>query len=295
MFKKIAIGLLVFTVLGAGGAAVVYGASTKDAEPIVQELLSQEQGNEIAGQGQQGESQQGEGQQGEAQGNAEMVAEGSLGEAWMETGVIVAIEDTGIQMTLESSETVFVELGPPDFWTTQGVTLEVGQTITVDGSDNKGMIHATAVLTADGQVLQVRSETGMPLWSGGADHEQGQNGNNDGEHSGEAQMQVDEWITIEGSLMSFQGGNMTMSTSEGEILSFKTGQPRFFADQGITFQVGDEIIVVGFYEGAEFQAGDITQVSTGLRVMLRDPNGRPLWAGAGSSGGGGGGNSKHGG
>ena len=294
MFKKIAIGLLVFTVLGAGGAAAAYGASTKEAEPVVQEVVSQGQGNEAAGQGQQGEDQQGEGQQGEAQGNAEMAAEGSLGEAWMETGVIAAIEDAGIQMTLESGETVFVELGPPEFWTTQGVTLEVGQTVTVDGSNNEGMIHATAVLTADGQVLQVRSETGMPLWSGGADHEQGQSGSADGEHSGEPQMQVDEWITIEGSLMSFQGGNMTMSTLEGEILSFKTGQPRFFADQGITFQVGDEIIVVGFYQGAEFQAGDITQVSTGLRVMLRDPNGRPLWAGPGS-GGGGGGNGKQGG
>ena len=295
MFKKVAIGLLIFTVLGAGGAAAAYGVSTKEAEPVVQEVVSQGQGNEAAGQGQQGESQQGEGQQGEAQGNAEMAAEGSLGEAWMETGVIAAIEDAGIQLTLENGETAFVELGPPDFWTTQGVTLEVGQTVTVDGSDNEGMIHATAVLTADGQVLQVRSETGMPLWSGGADNAQGQNGNSEGDHGGEAQMQVDEWITIEGSLMSFQGGNMTMSTSEGEILSFKTGQPRFFAEQGITFQVGDEIIVVGFYEGAEFQAGDITQVSTGLRVMLRDPNGRPLWAGPGNGGGGGGGGGKHGG
>jgi hypothetical protein len=107
---------------------------------------------------------------------------------------------------------------------------------------------------------------------------QGQNG----EGSGEAQITIDEWITVEGTLMSFQGGNMSMSTSDGEILNFQTGQPRFFAEQNITFQVGDEIIVVGFYQGEAFQAGDITQVSTGERVMLRDPNGRPLWAGAGN-------------
>ena len=76
-----------------------------------------------------------------------------------------------------------------------------------------------------------------------------------------------------------------MATAEGDILSFKTGQPRFFAAQGVTFHVGDDITLIGFYQGAEFKAGDITQVSTGLRVMLLDPNGRPLWAGPGNGGG----------
>jgi hypothetical protein len=84
---------------------------------------------------------------------------------------------------------------------------------------------------------------------------------------------------------------MTMSTPEGEIIAFQTGQPRFFAEQGITFQVGDEIVVIGFYENGQFKAGDITQVSTGLKVMLRDPNGRPLWAGPGNGNGNGNGNS----
>ena len=283
MFKKIAIGLLLLTVLGAGGAAMAYQASTAEEAPVlsapeaVAQGQGQEQGNSTAGQGQQGEAGQ--------QGSPEMAAEGSLGEAWMETGIIAQIEDAGFQMTLENGETAFVELGPPEYWTNQGVTLEAGQTITVDGSINDGMIHATAVQTADGQVLQVRSADGMPLWSGGVDNSQGQNGNSEGDHSGEPQIQVDEWITVEGTLMSFHGGNMTMATADGDILSFKTGQPRFFAEQGITFQVGDEIIVVGFYQGAEFKAGDITQVSTGLRVMLLDPNGRPLWAGPGNGNG----------
>jgi hypothetical protein len=93
---------------------------------------------------------------------------------------------------------------------------------------------------------------------------------------------------------------MTMSTADGELISFQTGQPRFFAEQGVTFQVGDEIQLVGFYQGDQFSAGEITQLSTGLRVMLRDPNGRPLWAGPGSGNGNGnggngnGGNGSHG-
>ena len=84
---------------------------------------------------------------------------------------------------------------------------------------------------------------------------------------------------------NFQGGNMTMSTADGTVISFQTGQPRFFAEQGVTYQVGDTIRVLGFYEGEQFIAGEITQTSTGSRVMLRDPNGRPLWAGPGNSSG----------
>ena len=275
MFKKIAIGLLALTVLGAGGAAMVYNVTTVESVSTAEEALVQGQSQ---GQGNNAQGQQDEVQQSNGQGNQEMAAEGSLGEPWMETGVISTIEDVGFEMVLENGEAAFVELGPPDYWTNQGVVLEVGQTVTVDGSNNEGMIHATALLTADGQVLQVRNENGQPLWSGGVSNSQGQNG----EGSGEAQITIDEWITVEGTLMSFQGGNMSMSTSDGEILNFQTGQPRFFAEQNITFQVGDEIIVVGFYQGEAFQAGDITQVSTGERVMLRDPNGRPLWAGAGN-------------
>jgi len=286
MFKKIAIGLLAITVLGAGGAAAAYQSATKEAEPV-QEIVAQEQGH--------GNDPAGQGQQGEAQGNQEMAAEGSLGEPWLESGVISAIDDTGFQFATESGESVYIELGPPEYWQNQGIELEVGQSITVDGSINEGMIHATQVTLADGQILQVRGENGQPLWSGGVDNGQGQNGSGDGMHVPEPQAQVDEWITIEGTLMSFQGGNMSMSTTEGDIVAFKTGQPRFFAEQGVTFQVGDEIVVVGFYENEQFQAGDVTQVSTGLRVMLRDPNGRPLWAGPGNGGSGGGdGNGKGG-
>ncbi|MBT3337458.1 MAG: hypothetical protein HN855_00545 [Anaerolineae bacterium] len=272
MFKKIAIGLLLTTVLGAGGAAAAYQASVAEENEILAtpEVLSQQeqaQGFGNAEQGQQGEPAQA------------MVAEGSQGEPWLEVGTITEIDDTGFQFSLQTGESVYVELGPPDYWQAQGITLEAGQTVIVDGSINEGMIHATQVFLSDGQILQVRSETGQPLWSGGVDNAQGQS---NGEQTGEPQILVDEWITYEGSLMSFQGGNMTMSTADGEIIAFQTGQPRFFAEQGVTFQVGDEIIVVGFYQNDQFSAGDITQVSTGARVMLRDPNGRPLWAGPGN-------------
>ena len=278
MLKKIIIAVLAVTVFGAAGAAYAYQSTQKTdqttsiSEPVLQQDVTQQE--EFV---------------------AEIIqeqpnAEGHQGEPWLEAGTITEIDDNGFQFALQNGESVYVELGPPEYWQNQGVELQVGQTVTVNGSINEGMIHAVQVMFADGQTLQVRTETGQPMWSGGAESGQGQNGaSGDGDHTPDPQAQVDEWVTIEGTLMSFQGGNMTMSTAEGEILSFQTGRPSFFAEQNVTFQVGDEIVVVGFYENEQFMAGDITQVSTGLRVMLRDPNGRPLWAGPGNGGGGNGG------
>ena len=276
MFKKIIIGILIFTVVGTVGAALAYNAVTQEPETTANNLqpLAGAQAQGSAGQGQQNEA----GQPGEPA----AVAQGAEGEPWQANGTILAVDDYGFDFSTDSGETVYIELGPPDYWQSQGVELLTDQTALVSGSINEGMIHAAEIQLVDGQTLQLRNETGQPLWSGGANNRRGQNAaQGDGERVPQPQAQVDEWVTIDGTLMSFQDGNMVLGTPAGELIAFQTGQPRFFAGQGVTFQVGDEIKVVGFYEGENFVAGDITQVATGLLVMLRDPNGRPLWAGPG--------------
>lgn len=273
MLKKIILSVLLVTVISAAGIALVYNITTR--EPASASAAPESAANDVENVVEQPDGQAGE---------PLVVAQGAVGNPWQESGTIIEIDDYGFQFTLQDGETVYIELGPPAYWQNQGVELQVDQTATVNGSINDGVIHASEVTLADGQILNIRSETGQPLWSGGVTNGNGQSGNRDGDRIPDPQAQVDEWITIEGTLMSFQGGNMTMETSEGELLSFQTGQPRFFAQQNATFQVGDEIIVVGFFDGDQFTAGDITQVSTGLRVMLRDPNGRPLWAGPGGNG-----------
>lgn len=270
MFKKILLGILVVTVFGTAGAALAYNLVNKDEAFNVE--ASETTINDDLGSDQE----------------PLQLAEGSLGEPWKETGTIVELDDTGFKFQLQNGEIVYVELGPPEYWQNQGIELMAGMPVIVDGTINEGMIHAHQVMLVDGQVLQVRNEDGQPLWSGGIDNGQGANGNNEDGHSADLN-QIDEWVTIEGTLISFQGGNMAMSTIDGEIISFQSGQPRFFASQDVSFQVGDEIIVVGYYVEEQLMAGDITQVETGLRVMLRDPNGRPLWAGPGGNGNGNGG------
>jgi hypothetical protein len=274
MLKKIILSVLLVTVITAAGIALVYNIITRepDSASAAPDSVANDVENVV-------------GQPDGLGGEPLMVAQGTEGDPWQESGTITEIDDYGFQFALQDGETVYIELGPPAYWQNQGVELKVDQTATVSGSINEGVIHSSQVILADGQILDTRSEAGQPLWSGGVTNGNGQSGNNrDGDRVPESQAQVEEWVTIEGTLMSFQGGNMTMKTSEGELLSFQTGQPRFFAQQNVTFHVGDEIIVVGFFDSDQFTAGGITQVSTGLRVMLRDPNGRPLWAGPGGNG-----------
>ena len=285
MLKKTIIGILLVTVIGAGGTALAYNMTTPTAEAAASTpaLFSDVQEPTV----EQSLQEPAPAAQSQSFGEPNLAAEGSAGNPWQEAGTITEIDDYGFQFALQNGENVYIELGPPDFWRNQGIELQAGQPAIVDGTINEGMIHAAQVMLADGQTLQVRSETGQPLWSGGIDNGQGQNGSagdGDGTHTPDPQAQVDEWVTLQGTLMSFQGGNMTMATADGAMIAFQTGQPRFFAEQGVTFNVGDEIVVVGFFEGEQFTAGDITQVATGLRVMLRDPNGRPLWAGPGGNG-----------
>lgn len=284
MFKKIIIVILLLTVFGAAGAALAYNTANPpeqeaDALPILasdQEASTGSQVSQDVQDTQDAQDLKGSQAQGDQAANA---AAESMGEPWQASGTITALDDYGFDLTVADAEPVYIELGPPDYWQSQGITLEVGQDVMVTGSINADMIHASQVLLDDGQVLEIRTESGQPLWSGGVGNGQA------GEQGSGAQVPVDEWITIEGTLLSFQGGNMTMGTVDGDLIAFQTGQPRFFASQGVTFQVGDEIEVLGYYEGDQFMAGDITQLATGLRVMLRDPNGRPLWSGPGNSNG----------
>ncbi len=280
MLKKALLSLLFISVIGAGGAAIAYQATIPDAGQAVDTAVVEQTEAVIASAGPS---------QTTPAGQPVAAAEGAIGDPWEASGAIASLDDYGMELALENGETVYVELGPPYYWQSQGVALQVGQIIAVTGTINEGQIHAAQVQLEDGATLQLRSEAGQPMWSGGLSNAHGQQGENgDGDHIPDPQAQVDEWITLEGTLMSFQNGSMTMSTSDGDLIAFQTGRPSFFAEQGVSFQVGDAISVVGFYEGDQFVAGEITQLASGQRVMLRDPNGRPLWAGPGNGNGRGG-------
>lgn len=208
-----------------------------------------------------------------------------VGDPWTAQGTIAAFDTAGMTLTLSDGTQIYVELGPSHYWQTQAVTLAIGDAVTVTGFYNGEQYHAATVTKADGSQLAVRTIDGLPLWSGGASGGQNQQGAANGNAAGQtAQVAAEDWITLEGTVAAINGSTLTVQTQAGETLVMQLGQANFMQSQGVSFAPGDAISVTGFWQGATFRAGDITKLATGERLMLLDPNGRPLWGGPGRAG-----------
>lgn len=199
----------------------------------------------------------------------------NVGQAWNATGTVVSLSVVGMTFRLSDGSEVFVELGPQTFWGAQGVVLNPGDRVTVSGFFNGDNYHARLVTNAAGASILLRDEFGQPLWSGG--NSSGANG----AAAGQAQVPADEWVTIDGTVTTVTTNGLTLQTQAGEMLQVSFGQPGFWQTQAVTFAVGDAISMLGFWQGDQFQAGQVIKLATNERIMLRDPNGRPLWAGPG--------------
>jgi hypothetical protein len=204
-------------------------------------------------------------------------AQGAMGTPWQAEGTISVLEDFGFTLTTADGD-FYVELGPPTYWQAQGIPLAVGDTIQVDGYFNGEQVHAR-VVTANGAELVIRTESGQPMWAGGADHTAG----TDQQGAGQMQSQVapEDWLTLTGTIGNVTNGQVILAVNDGTTLSLQMGRPDFWQSQGITLSVGDSVEVLGFWSGDQFMAGDIRKTATGETIMLRDPNGRQLWAGPG--------------
>jgi hypothetical protein len=105
---------------------------------------------------------------------------------------------------------------------------------------------------------------------------QGQAGASQGEPQVLAASEDHQWTAVSGIVLSIDDTQMTLQTDSGEIVI--ADRPWSFAlESGFTAQVGDQVTVQGFYEGATFEAGQLANGD--LIVSIREESGRPLWAG----------------
>jgi hypothetical protein len=315
MLQKMIVGFLMLTVVGAAGVGIydsshsssaadtspllansdpvvapveqaapqIELAATPTVEPAIADTTTQTQQQPVQQQLQQ--------------------ATDMVGDPWMAQGTIVAFDTAGMTLAIADGAQLYVELGPPHYWQAQSITLAVGEVVTVDGFYNGDQYHAATVTKADGSQLVVRTADGLPLWSGGASNDQtatngqggnagqqsGQGGNGQGGNGntaglGQTQVAPEDWITIDVTVVSQDVNGLTVQTQAGEVLTFQLGQARFVEGQAVTFAAGDEIEIRGFWQGTTFRPGEIVKLATGERLMLLDPNGRPLWGGPGRSG-----------
>ncbi len=139
------------------------------------------------------------------------------------------------------------------------------------GSGGQGQGQGQAQGQGQGQA-QGRGQQGNGNGAGG----QGQTQN---PNAGTPQANVTDWTTVTGTVNSFDGVGVSLTTAEGAPLWVQFGQSRYVTAQGVTFSAGDHLTVNGFEENGQFQAGTVVNETTGQTLNLRDNAGRPLWAG----------------
>jgi hypothetical protein len=157
---------------------------------------------------------------------------------------------------------------------------------TVDKSGNVAEARGLGRGQADGEET---GGYGLGTYSDGGRGQGGYGGEGrtdaPGDGTGTGQAQVDEWVTLHGTVMSVDADTLLVQTDGGEEVAVENRPWRFAQEQGFSAQASDAVTMVGFYENGDFEASQISNAATGQTVSLRDENGRPLWAGRGWRGG----------
>jgi hypothetical protein len=106
-----------------------------------------------------------------------------------------------------------------------------------------------------------------------------------GSIAGHSEAETASWITVEGSVVSADAEALVVSTVDGETVVIEGRAWRFAQELGYTTSVDAPITVVGFYEDGEFKVVQISGNVGEVPIQLREPGGRPVWAGGGQQGG----------
>jgi hypothetical protein len=102
-----------------------------------------------------------------------------------------------------------------------------------------------------------------------------------GDQTGTGQANVEEWLTLQGTVVSVDADALIVQTASGEQVTMQNRPWWFAQEQGFSAQVGDQVTLVGFYEGTDFEVGRIEDDTNSQTVLVRDESGRPPWAGRG--------------
>lgn len=287
MWKKIIVAVLVVTVAAATVmAAIEVQGNAAAAATATQTALATQSATPTGGAGNAGQGrQQGKNAGGAAAPQTLNQSLDNVGEPWSATATIVELGSVGMTVQLDDGRQIYVELGPSSYWQAQGA-LAVGDAVTIEGFYNGDQYHAATITQADGTTLALRSETGQPLWSGGAANGGGAgHGGQGAGGSGQVQVAPEDWLTLTATVVTVNRNGLTIETADGEVLALAFGRADFWQSQAVQFTVGDAVEVKGFWLDGQFQTGQVTKTATGERLLLRDPNGRPLWGGPGRNGG----------
>jgi len=95
----------------------------------------------------------------------------------------------------------------------------------------------------------------------------------------EADVSSEELVTLHTVVLSVDEEVATFLAEDGEEIVMEGRALSFASELGFSLVEGDEVTLTGFYEGADFEVSLLENLTTGMMATLREPEGRPLWAG----------------
>lgn len=102
--------------------------------------------------------------------------------------------------------------------------------------------------------------------------------------TGNPQAEVEEWLNLEGVVTGVDPTLLSVTLEDGSLVEINGRAWTFAQENGFSPQVGDRLLLTGFYENADLEVGAIQNLATGTSIQIRQENGRPLWAGRGRQG-----------
>ena len=90
---------------------------------------------------------------------------------------------------------------------------------------------------------------------------------------------VKEWLTITGTVESLETDLWMVMLSDGTALEIEGRILSYLEEQDFTVNTGDLLNLMVFVENEDYEVGQIENLTSGEIAVVRDENGRPLWAG----------------
>ena len=95
------------------------------------------------------------------------------------------------------------------------------------------------------------------------------------------QADAGQWEMQQGTVASLDNVALVLNLQDGSQLFIEGRAWAYALEQNYTTAVGNTLQVNGFHEDGEFKPAGIEDLTAGTSIVLRDQNGRPMWAGRG--------------
>ena len=96
---------------------------------------------------------------------------------------------------------------------------------------------------------------------------------------GEGLASVDEWLEVFGTVVSMNEEKLVLQLQDGQEMVVECRAWTYALELGFATDIGHKLKLYGFYEDGEFEIGGFEDLTVQLYTMVREENGRPLWAG----------------